>query len=476
MKIKTEKSIIYDNYPKVVVPKNFDIEYVKKLKEYFTVIFFVAKDKEMCFYSDNADDLEIETNKSIPSNVVALIECSNEVKKLYKHTINIKLKDSWSPDFLVITLLKMHNQSLQQELIALQKDNFETRRILENRNNTLKNLSNFINATQLPLSKIEFSFPKQNESNTLTLKKGNIYRQYIPVSSYYLSGIKLYFNLAKNRKYHIDDNLMVKVVGSSSNTTIACWNVPISQIKESVLFELRTPYIESRESIVIYLELNADLELPIYLSKKAFYSSLYLLDDAKQQVLSKAPLALEIYKNYETFAMVDSPFIMEKDKRILEFKNYYLSKEAIENSLTVVKHPISHIDNDKSKVLVLDGSIYVKTYSNIQIHIKRPISNNVKSVTVRAKVKLGQGKIGITLVQERYLSTFLDDVLLENEKSFFFSGWYNGDEAEYITLSLVIEDQIGMQKYLVLMVDSGKKLSYELEWYSIEFCNTTIDK
>lgn len=467
MKYSTDPDIVLDNRPKIIIPKEVKLKNSAELEERYLLVYYRQKGDTVYFFTNSSDVQRLAPSSSLPANVIASINTPKKISALF-NAVNIKLTDKTKADELLKKLYEIENSALRNEIVSVQKQNYEIRKLLENTKQTLMELSIFANSTALPLSKKEFAFPIERSAGFYSLESGEAYRQNIPVSSLYLSGIRLFFESAMydGDLYALNDTLVVKLITKESHTVIGAWEVPFGRIEKSIVLELTAPYIKSKESVYLYMMHTAQTDLKIRLSKKVFDKRLRFASDKTLKGVSKSPIALEIYKNHHSFSLLSSPFIKSKDVIFREFDRSYISRRLIENSLMILGEGQAE---ESGEISFVDDLFAVTTRQRTQIEIGNSITPGVKSFGARAQVVQGFGEVGVALISDRYRGVLLDDEMLGTfEEEGYFSGWIE-TRADGIVVSISLVTAIEEPMHLVVLSKNHLTSSeLRIEWSSFE--------
>ncbi len=467
MRYIVEKSVIMDNRPKVIVPDGMNMKKNDELKKKYLFVKYREEDDRTTFFVKNPESIDEGASAYLPANVIASINTTNELSEMF-NAVNMQISDKIKPDKLLERLYDIENASLKNEIISVQKENYEIRKLLENTKNTLLELSLFANSSSLPMSKNEFSFQADRRVGLFSMKKGKAYHQNIPVSSMYLSGIRLYFeiNLGESDLYLINDLLSVKLLTKESRNVIGAWEIPFVRLEKSIVLELVSPYIESKESVYLSLKHNSDTDLKVLLSRKVFDERLQLGSTSSQQGISSSPMALEIYKNYHTFSLLSSPFIKGSDSLFREFERVYLSRRLIENSTVIVS---SDMTDESGEINFSNDLISINTKKRTQLQIGNAVALGTRSVAARVEVMQGFGGIGIALLSNASKNSYLDDDTLEAyEREGYFSGWIES-KVGHSTISVPLVSEIDEPMHLVLLMKNNiEKIDFDVQWKSFE--------
>ena len=467
MKYSTDPDIVLDNRPKIIISKGAKLKASAELQEHYLLVRYRQKGDTVYFFTNNTDIDKLNPSSSLPANVVATINTTEEISAIF-NAVNIEFSDKIKADELLKKLYKIENGILRNEIISVQKQNYEIRKLLENTKQTLMELSVFANSSGLPLSKMEFAFPIDRNAGFYTLENGNTYRQNIPISSEYLSGIRLFFDpdMLHSDLYAMNNTLSIKLITKESHTVIGAWEVPFAKIEKSIVLELVAPYIKSKESIYLYMTHASQSDLKIRLSKKAFDKRLQFVSYKAVKSVSESPIAMEVYKNYHTFSLLASPFINSKDAIFREFERSYLSRHLIENSLMVLDEEESE---EIGEVGFSDNLLTVLTRQRTQLEIGNAITPGVKSFSARVQVTQGFGEVGTALVSDRHRGVLLDDGLLSTlEQEGYFSGWIETKTGGMV-VSIPLVGTVEEPMHLVLLSKNHlKKSELKMVWSSFE--------
>ncbi len=467
MKYSVGQDIILDNRPKVIISTDTKVKTNAELDEKYLLVRYRQKGDSIEFFTKSSNRQKAHLSACMPANVIALINASKKILALF-NAVNIELTDKIKPNELLRKLYEIKDGVLRNEIVLLQRQNYEIRKLLENTKQTLLELSTFANSTGLPLSKKEFEFPIERKAGSLSLKKGKAYRQNIPISSEYLSGIRLFFKFdtRSHLLYAMTDTLCIKLITKESQSVIGAWEIPFGKIENSIVLELVAPYIQSKESIYLYVRHNAQIDLKIRLSKQVLNKRFQFISDDPKKSISKSPIALEVYKNYHTFSLLSSPFIKKHDRLFGEFERAYISRRLIENSVMIVG---SELSKENGEIEFSEDRFSVTIRRRVQIQIGNAVSPGVKLLSARVRVMQGFGELGIALVSDTQKDIYLDDVMLKlYEKEGYFSGWVDS-KADTMVLSIPLVNVIDEPMHLVLLMKNHlNKVEYRVEWNSFE--------
>ena len=467
MKYSTDTDIVLDNRPKIIISREAELLVDTGLEEHYLPVHYEQKNDTVYFYLKSSGVQKQDISPLLPANVIASIDTPEEISTLFDAR-SVELTDNLDTGELLKRLYKIENGNLRNEIVSVQKQNYEIRKLLENAKRTLLELSVFANSSALPLSKKEFAFPVDRSSGFYTLENGNSYRQNIPVSSEYLSGIRLFFSsdMLDADLFAMNDTLTIKLITKESHTVIGAWEVPFGKISKSIVLELIAPYIKSKESIYLYMAHTAHSKLKVRLSKKVFDKRLQFVSGKTLEGVSESPIAMEVYKNYHTFSLLASPFIKSEDAIFSEFERSYLSRRLIENSLMILGEGES---GEGAEISFDDDLLTVTTIVRTQLEMGNAVSPGVKSLSARAEVSGGFGEVGIALITDGLRGVLLDDAMLDTiEREGNFSGWVE-TKPDGMVISIPLVGAVEEPMHLVLLSKNHlKKSKLKMVWSSFE--------
>ena len=484
MNIKIQQDILDSNVEKIVFCDNESFMKYSFLDNDFLLVLAKEDEEndEIVFSVKNGSERYRTNSRQLPSNIVLGVNLTDNIRNLLD-AVNIEIDESVEPRDIWKNLYSVNKKIGFSKSMKLEHELSEVRSLLENTKHTLKNLSMFVYKNNPVLSKIDLNWPpfpkEQSKYKILKLYKNKIYRQRLPISSLSVAGLKLFFPEEMLRSdYTFDETMEVVLNSVESGRLIAKWRVPLYHLESELILETSTPFVaEKREALEVCISVESEHSVPVLLSKSVLDKRYYLEEIGKDEVLRhNSPLAVEVYKCYETFSLNHSPYIEDENKVLGEFDKYFLSPRVLHR----VREVVTDFTNEEREELSVDpanGSIEALFRDLSLLEIEKAIGKGVESIAVSATVDSSdEVEMGILIKPhsaeedfQLYELLYDPDYSERMEREGFFSGWYTGKKnvETYINI-FSLEPLTEIHDLLLVARSKNDRRDHRVRWTSAE--------